>query len=142
MNQWLDSYQILWIHNGNITKKLIRFWCLYLIFKVTAGEKLKIYSWGTSGFSENTVTSSFLFFCFKVKLPELLLWHRRDFISDGQFTSVDYKSENEDLINFIVSQLDGDKERELRDLLCLDRIHEFSENISKPSVQNFEKIIG
>ena len=81
------------------------------------------------------------FFHIKVKLPELLLWHRRDFISNEQFTSVDYKSENEDLINFIVSQLDGDKERQLKELLDLDR-HEFTENISKTSVQDFEKIIG
>ena len=33
---------------------------LDLIFKVTAVEKLKIHSWGTSVFSENTITS----FCF------------------------------------------------------------------------------
>lgn len=85
---------------------------------------------------------NFMFCLLKVKLPELLLWHRRDFISDEQFMSAEYKSENEDLINFIVSQLDGDKEKELKELLSLDRIHEFAENISKPFVNNFEKNIG
>lgn len=65
-----------------------------------------------------------------VKLPELLLWHRRDFISDEQYMSTDYKSENEDLIHFIVSQMEGDKEKDLKELLSLDRIHEFAENIN------------
>ena len=66
-----------------------------------------------------------------MKLPELLFWHRRDFISDPQYSSTDFKSVNEDLVSFIVSQLDGEKEREMKELLSLDRVHEFAENISK-----------
>ena len=67
----------------------------------------------------------------QVKLPELLLWHRRDFISDPQYSSTDFMSVNEDLVSFIVSQLDGEKEKEMKELLSLDRVHEFAENISK-----------
>ena len=53
--------QFSWLYNWNITKN----WSDLgddLIFKVTAVEKLKIHSWGTSGFSDNTVTIFFLIF--------------------------------------------------------------------------------
>ena len=43
-----------------MTKNGLDFVDLDLFFKVTAVEKLKIYGWGTSVLSENTVTS-FLF---------------------------------------------------------------------------------
>ena len=45
-----------WIYNWDITKNRLDFGDLYLIFKVVAGEKLKINSWGTSVFSESTIT--------------------------------------------------------------------------------------
>ena len=67
-----------------------------------------------------------------MKLPELLLWHRRDFISDPLYSSTDYKSVNEDLVSFVVSQLDGEKERELKRLLSLDR-QDSAENIGETS---------
>ena len=40
-----------------MTKNLLDFGDLDFIFKVTAVEKLKIHGWGTSVFSENTITS-------------------------------------------------------------------------------------
>ena len=55
MNQWLYSYQLSWIYIIG-TKKLLDSVDLDLISKVTAVEKLKIHSVGTSVFSENTVT--------------------------------------------------------------------------------------
>ena len=42
-----------WTYNWNITKNCLDFGDLDLIFKVTAVEKLKIHSWGTSVISEN-----------------------------------------------------------------------------------------
>ena len=49
-----------WIYNWDTTKNWLDFGDLDLISKVTAVEKLKIRSWGTAVFSENTVIS---FFC-------------------------------------------------------------------------------
>ena len=46
-----------WLYNLDVTKNWLDFGDLDLIFKVTAVEKLKIRGWGTSVFSENTVTS-------------------------------------------------------------------------------------
>ena len=57
--QWLDSFKFSWIYNWDITKNWIDFGELDLIFKVTAVEKLKIHGWGTSVFSENTISSFF-----------------------------------------------------------------------------------
>ena len=48
MNQCLDSYQILWINNWDITKT-IDFGDLDLIFKVTVVEKLKSGEGGGGG---------------------------------------------------------------------------------------------
>ena len=47
------------MYNWDITKNCLDFGDLDLIFKVTAGEKLKIQDWSTSVFFENTVTSSY-----------------------------------------------------------------------------------
>ena len=54
----------LYIYNWDITKKCLDFDDLDfdLIFKVTAVEKLKIHGGGTSVFSENTNTSTFVFY--------------------------------------------------------------------------------
>ena len=60
---WTSSWILTkcsWIYNRGITKNWSDFGDLDLIFKVTAVEKLKTW-WGTSVFSENTVTS---FLCF------------------------------------------------------------------------------
>ena len=59
-----------WIYNWDITKNWPDFNALDLIFKATEWEKLKIHGWGTSVFSENTVTS---FCCFCIKTWVLIL---------------------------------------------------------------------
>ena len=43
MNQWLDSYQISWLYNWDITETWLDFDDLDLIFEVTVVEKLKIH---------------------------------------------------------------------------------------------------
>ena len=65
VNQWLDYYRCSSMYN-DIMKNRLDFGDLVLIFKTTAVEKLENNSWGTSVFSENTVTSFmfFFFFCF------------------------------------------------------------------------------
>ena len=52
--------KLLWLYNWDITKNWLDFGDIDLIFKVTAVEKLRIHGWGTSVFSENTITSCFI----------------------------------------------------------------------------------
>ena len=71
---WLDSYnKFSWIYNWDIIMSWLDFCDLDLIFKITAVENLKIYSWGTSVFSD-TVTRFFFgfFFSFFSKESHLL----------------------------------------------------------------------
>ena len=74
VNQRLDSYKLFmdikFGHNKNWMQ--IRFWWPWPKFQAKATEKLKIYSGGTSLFTENTVTS-----CFKIRDLDLKATHVR-----------------------------------------------------------------
>ncbi|KAL3872697.1 hypothetical protein ACJMK2_035906 [Sinanodonta woodiana] len=62
-----------------------------------------------------------------VHVPELLMWHKCDFSSELEDDF--YKAENEGLMHFILSHLSGNKEKDLMELLHLDKYHGFSESI-------------
>lgn len=64
----------------------------------------------------------------QVTIPELLVWYRRDFSSE----KVDqFDAPNEGLVNFISTQVTGNTESELIQLLQLDQVHDFGENIGE-----------
>ena len=65
--------KLSWICNWDITKNSFDFGNLDLIFGVKAVEKLKIYSWETSVFSENAITSSvYVIYTFCLDTTQLL----------------------------------------------------------------------
>ncbi|OWF55424.1 Zinc finger FYVE domain-containing protein 26 [Mizuhopecten yessoensis] len=61
-----------------------------------------------------------------VTIPELMMWYKRDFSSEQE---QELNARNEGIINIIAGHMTGATQEALQDLISLDSIHGYSENI-------------
>ncbi|XP_069118425.1 uncharacterized protein [Argopecten irradians] len=61
-----------------------------------------------------------------VTIPELMMWYKRDFSSDQE---QELNARNEGIINIIAGHMTGPTQEALQELISLDSVHGYSENI-------------